>query len=274
MNGTDLLRNLTNNQRLVELARYFHVADSLKRWEYRLRGPRDGLIRHRISGVEIVLEAPDATEFRTLESCYADETDFIDALTKKLRLGGVFYDIGSNVGQFLIPLAKILGEQGEAVGFEPHPVNHRRLMSNLTLNHLRNARALLLALGDQNGEAEIFGGRGTATIVPPQSLHAHVKAFSKTPLARGDEYRLREGLPFPGAVKIDVEGAEYYVLQGLKETLSDARCTLLCCEIHPWALPPGILPERVVELVRSFGFNTFQSRLRETEIHLIARKGL
>jgi FkbM family methyltransferase len=273
MSGTDFVRSLTHNQRLVELARYLHVAGPLKRWEYQLRGPRDGFIRHLIGGVEVVLEAPDATDFRTLEEWYGGEMDFIQALAEELAQGGVFYDVGSNVGQFLIPMAKIVGERGEAIGFEPHPVNHQRLMRNLAINHLRNARGLRLALGDRDGEAEIFGARGTASTLP-RRVHGRVEASWKTTVARGDEYRQKEGLPIPSAVKIDVEGAEYSVLQGLSETLSDSRCALLCCEIHPRALPPDISPERIVSLVGSFGFQILQSRLRETEIHLIARKGL
>lgn len=45
-------------------------------------------------------------------------------LAKKLRSGGAYYDVGSNVGCVLIPLAKIVGESGQAIGFEPQPANH------------------------------------------------------------------------------------------------------------------------------------------------------
>jgi len=274
MSGTDLIRSLTRNQRLIELARSLHVAGPLKRWEYRLRGPKDALVRHQIGGVEVLLEAPDATDFRTLEEWYGGEMDFIQALAGRLAQGGVFYDVGSNVGQFLIPMAKILGERGTAIGFEPHPENHQRIMRNLALNQLHNVQALRVALGDRDGEAEIFGARGTATIVPPGAMHGRVKAPCRTKVARGDEYRQREGLPLPSAVKIDVEGAEYSVLQGLSETLAESRHALLCCEIHPRALPPGLSPERVVSLVGALGFTVRQMESRGTEIHLIAGKDL
>ena len=274
MSGTDFIRSLTRDQRLVGLARSLHVAGPLKRWEYRLRGPRDGLLRHPIGGVEVVLEAPDATDFRTLEEWYGSELDFIQALAAHLAQGGVFYDVGSNVGQFLIPMAKILGGRGEAIGFEPHPLNHQRLMRNLALNQLHNTRALRVALGDRDGEAEMFGARGTATIVPSGATHGRDKAFCRTKVARGDEYRLREGLPIPSAVKIDVEGSEYSVLQGLSKTLSESKRSLLCCEIHPRALPSGLSPQRIVSLVGALGFTVRQMQLRGTEIHLIAGKGL
>jgi len=50
--------------------------------------------------------------------------DAIRALTTKLRSAGVYYDVGSNVGCVLIPVAKIVGERGQVIGFEPQPANH------------------------------------------------------------------------------------------------------------------------------------------------------
>ncbi|MGA2606411.1 MAG: FkbM family methyltransferase [Terriglobia bacterium] len=268
----DAIRSVTNNQRLVKIARGFHIASVLKRYEYRLRGPSDGLIRHAIGGVQVVFAAPDATEFRTLECCYRDELDFIEALEKRLRGGGVFYDIGSNVGQFLIPVAKIVGERGRVIGFEPHPGNHQRLIRNIALNGLTNATVFQLALGDRNGQIQIFGTRGIATIVPHAANQNKSSPAAIIPLTRGDDLRRRAGLPLPKAVKIDVEGAEFAVLSGLKETLSSPVCELLCLEIHPRFIPAEVSPEMVLSLVRSLGFNRSESRQCTSRIHLIAEK--
>jgi hypothetical protein len=137
----DAIRSVTNNQQLVKMARVFQIAGILKRCEYRLRGPSDGLMRHAIGGVEVVFAAPDATEFRTLECCYEDELDFVETLEERLQRGGVYYDVGSNVGQLLIPVAKIVGERGRVIGFEPHPGNYQRLIRNVALNGLTKATA-------------------------------------------------------------------------------------------------------------------------------------
>jgi len=270
--ANDAIRGLTNNQRLVKIARGFHVAGVLKRCEYRLRGPSDGLIRHAIGGVQVVFAAPEATEFRTLECCYGDELDFIEALENRLRRGGVYYDIGSNVGQFLIPMAKIVGERGRVIGFEPHPGNHQRLMRNIALNHLTNARVFKLALGDCSGEIKIFGMHGTATIVPRAADQNKSSPAAIIQVVPGDDLRRTAGLPVPKAVKIDVEGAEFGVLSGLKETLSSPVCELLCVEIHPRFIPAGVSREMVLSVVRSLGFNRTESRQRGSEIHLIAEK--
>jgi hypothetical protein len=89
---------------------------------------------------------------------------------------------------------------------------------------------------------------------------------------RGDDLRAGSGLPLPKAVKIDVEGAEFEVLSGLKKTLSSPLCELLCLEIHPRLVPAEVSTEMVFSLVRSLGFNRADTRPRGSEIHLIAEK--
>jgi FkbM family methyltransferase len=266
------IRSLTNNPRLVKIARGFRIAGVLKRHEYRLRAPSDGLVRHAIGGVQVVSAAPDATEFRTLESCYGNELDFVEALEKRLRRGGVYYDVGSNVGQFLIPMAKIVGERGRVIGFEPHPGNYQRLIRNIALNGSTNATVFQLALGDRSGEIQIFGTRGTATIVPRAANQNKSSPAPIVQVIRGDDLRRTAGLPVPKAVKIDVEGAEFAVLNGLKETLYSPVCELLCLEIHPRFIPAEVSPEMVLSPVRSLGFDRTESRQRGSEIHLIAEK--
>jgi len=268
----EAIRSLTSQQALVKMARVFRIAGALKRWEYRLRGPSGGVVRHAVGGVEVVLAAPDATEFRTVEHCFAGEMDFVEALAKKLRTGGVYYDIGSNIGQFLILAAKVVGERGQAVGFEPHPVNHQRLLRNVALNGLTNVRVFQVALGDRNSEIQIYGARGLATVVPRAAAWHQTSPVATVQAMRGDTLRAHSGLPIPTAVKIHVEGAEFGVLSGLKETLSSPLCELLCLVIHPPLLPAEVSVEKVLSLVRSFGFNRAETRPCEIEMHVIAEK--
>jgi len=269
----NVIRSATTDVRLVTLARTLRIASPLKWLEYRIRGPNDGVVRHNVLGVEVLFSAPNATQFRTVEQYYAiDETDFLTALYAKLWNGGVCYDVGSNCGQFVIPLAKVVGQFGQVIAFEPHPGNYERLARNIELNQLGNVRVFGIALGDRECETDLFGAWETATIVPRAAAWHGSKPFGKTMVARGDEFRQTAGLPVPKAVKIDVEGAEYAVLQGLLETLSNPICELLCCEIHPPFLTSGVSPEMIVALVGSLGFKRIHSRARGSEIHLIAEK--
>jgi methyltransferase FkbM-like protein len=89
----------------------------------------------------------------------------------------------------------------------------------------------------------------------------------------GDRFRQLKGLPIPRAVKIDVEGHEYAVLQGLHDTLSQPACELVCCEVHPKLLPSGRSLETVSGLLESLGFAHRETHRRYDVFHVVAWKG-
>ena len=55
------------------------------------------------------------------------ELDFLRAHTPR---GGVFVDVGANVGTYAIPLARHVGASGKVIAVEPHPVTNARLAFN------------------------------------------------------------------------------------------------------------------------------------------------
>jgi FkbM family methyltransferase len=51
-------------------------------------------------------------------------------LRAHLRDGGVFVDVGANVGTYALPLARDAGASGKVIAIEPHPLTHARLAFN------------------------------------------------------------------------------------------------------------------------------------------------
>jgi hypothetical protein len=84
--------------------------------------------------------------------------------------------------------------------------------------------------------------------------------FQTVSVVEGDVLVKNDNLPTPTAVKIDVEGSEYAVIKGLQKTLADPRCRLVCLEIHPQFLPPGISPGDIITMLKSLGFTRFDAR--------------
>ncbi len=152
-------------------------------------------------------------------------------LVHSLRPGMVFYDVGANVGFLTLIAARLVGESGSVVAFEPLAGNVELLQRNLDLNAAANVTVVRRALS-------AAAGRGRMAVADSSDAGV-VASLDTAPDATGPEVLVGTldgtigelGLRPPDLVKIDVEGAEVDVLGGMASTLSTAHPRLLI-EIH------------------------------------------
>ena len=139
---------------------------------------------------------------------------------------GVVLDVGANVGCVTLPMAGAVGEAGTVIAFEPSPV-YPRLLRNLDLNPAIRGRVIpeRLALGQVNEVAEWrenLRNRGNGTLLPSQEtkqLQDVLGEGVKVKTVTLDSYVAERGLSRIDMLKVDVEGMEYEVLTGGRETL-------------------------------------------------------
>ncbi len=143
-----------------------------------------------------------------------------------VRAGDSVYDIGANMGYVSLSLAKRVGPRGRVVAFEPVPQSVDLLRSNIADNRLGNVQVFDAAASDRAGETIIRVAKNLATA----SLYWHKHDQSARELVIRtvaiDELVDAGKIPRPKFVKIDVEGAEALVLQGMRRTLAAARPVL------------------------------------------------
>ena len=70
-------------------------------------------------------------------------------------MGGVFVDVGANVGTYALVLARHVGATGKVIAVEPHPVTHARLNFNSTASGFSQVRLVAAAAGATDGELMI-----------------------------------------------------------------------------------------------------------------------
>src|ERR1700732_4067423 len=139
-----------------------------------------------------------------------EELDFLRAHTP---IGGVFVDVGANVGPYAMVLARQVGASGRVISIEPHPVTHARLAFNGAASGAIQATLVAAAAGPSDGELmiETDGDNLGASHIVSGELSG--KAI-KVPSLRLQRILGDAGVGHVDALKIGVEGFEDRVLTG------------------------------------------------------------
>lgn len=185
-------------------------------------------------------------EFKRAVNLYGKEAGTIAWLQRELRPDDHFLDIGANIGVYTVYAARSLGTAGTVTAVEPHVVNAARLMDNIGVNGLGGRVSLLTcALADTSG-IEYFYYRhadaGTSNSQLGRAYDSHGQPFEAAArefkaVATVDELVATGRMLHPSLIKIDVDGIEPRVLEGMQEILTGAdRPRSIQIEVGPQTL--------------------------------------
>lgn len=154
------------------------------------------------------------------------------ALAAELRPGATFFDIGANVGYVTLIAARLVGPSGRVVAFEPVPENVAAIRENLALNGIDWVEVHETAVARERGRAALIISDVSAfSRLASVNVPTGARETIEVQVISIDEFMASPGAPVPDVIKIDVEGAELEVLEGMRETLAAHRPVLLC-EVH------------------------------------------
>lgn len=145
------------------------------------------------------------------------ELDFLENIP--LKANSVFWDIGANVGLYSIIFAKA-NPTWKIFSFEPNTGVHKNFHKNISFNNCGNIELFSLALSDSKGKASL---RINQNRPGTSSINSKFGKFSHSEIIQcisGDEMFLSGKIPAPNLIKIDVEGHELKVINGLKMIIS------------------------------------------------------
>ncbi len=179
----------------------------------------------------------------------AYEKEVLRAIEENLEPGDVFYDVGANVGVFSFVAARLVGEGGSVHAFEPEENNLVCFRRSLERSDLVNLDLHALALGPADGSMTFDrrGGAFSGRLVEPGG---ESRGETVVVEVRSVDSLLREGLPAPALIKVDVEGGEGDVLAGMRRTLERHGPTVLC-ELHFFA-PESV--RRTLDVLAGAGY--------------------
>jgi FkbM family methyltransferase len=181
----------------------------------------------------------------------ASERRLIERLRAEIRPGDVFWDVGASLGLYAVFVGLELTD-GAVVAFEPFPDDAALTRRNLRLNRIEaRGRVLPLALGKEDRTAWLEA----APAKTGRRLVEDGDGAVPVVVAPGDAAVDRYDLPTPDVMKIDVEGAEGAVIDGLERVLRRSPPRSIYCEIHRSKLTEfGGSRDAVLDALADHGF--------------------
>jgi FkbM family methyltransferase len=228
------VRQIPTNRIPLKNIKWYFVSNSLK-----LFGsiqPRF-IFNLKFSGLKWSSEGyPDVlTRHLLFEGYY--QLDVLTAISQYLKPGNTFIDIGGHHGLMALTGAKAVGASGKVISFEPNPQAVKIIELHKKINAIENVKIVPLGLSNVEGETTFYIQKGNvswnSTIIPDFVDDCFHEGFEKQliNITTLDKFVKTENIS-PTLIKIDVEGAEFLILEGAIETLRKFRPALLM-EFNP-----------------------------------------
>lgn len=156
------------------------------------------------------------------------EMGTLDIIERYLPDGGVFVDVGANIGLMSIVAALKAGENGKVIAFEPHSDTREIARHNIDINNFQNIVTIEpKAAGSEKGKKPLFDNwdvnRGAASLIKSDNAEKS-EVIEITTL---DE---EIGQSRVDIIKIDIEGFELEALKGAVEILQRKKPPVLIVE--------------------------------------------
>lgn len=216
-------------------------------------------------GATMALHLPDLIQENILLSGYW-EPAISSYIANALKPGDVFIDIGANVGYYSLLASHLVQNNGLVYSFEASPSIFTQLTENLAINAAHNVRAQQIAIGNRAEEVWIWsapqGNIGHSTImanVAENDGHSREARIECAPLNQLIDPR---HLLSARLVKIDTEGAERLVIEGISAQLGDfSNETEWLVELSPAYLENGKSDsDWIFEAFANAGYAAFKVR--------------
>lgn len=188
------------------------------------------------------------------------EPDLSVYLSRLLRPGMTFVDIGANFGYFSVMASKLVRASGRVLSVEPEATNRSVLQGNLWRNGCTNAEVLPVAAYSTNGHICLMmnpmGGSGH-WLEPEGGTVNWGGEDDATPGALVPCVRLDDALSHRpvDVVKIDAQGADHLAVLGMEQVLRASPDVMVIAEFLP--LRPAVdgeSPDDVLRCYEDLGF--------------------
>ncbi|MBN2354055.1 MAG: FkbM family methyltransferase [Spirochaetales bacterium] len=193
-------------------------------------------------------------------------------IEKILKPGDTFFDLGANIGYFSLLASKLVGGDGLVYSFEPEIRNFTYLSRNKELNDYTQMHPYNNAVSDKEEMIKLYicpYDTGHHTINQEAGIISYETTTDynrKDIVARDiaavtiDSFVAKNKIDKIDLIKMDVEGAEFLALNGMRRTLASNKSIKMIFEFFPLLIENmGSSPTDFLHsIVHDFDFDMYE----------------
>ena len=177
---------------------------------------------------------------------------------KYVHEGDVVIDVGAHVGYYTLLMAQLVGKNGKVYSFEPDPVNFELLKKSVEINGFENVVLIQKAVSDTTEKIKLFLGDNDSAInrIYDAKLGDAKKSIDVESVTI-DEY-FKENDKLFNIIKIDSEGSEAKIINGMEKFLTKNRKLIMMTEFFPFLIKKsGDEPKQYLKSLENSGFELY-----------------
>ena len=187
---------------------------------------------YSVNGVPMELDTSEIIQEHMARGAYEPaESEWV---RKHIAPGCVFVDVGANFGWFTTLALSLVGKSGHVFAFEPSPVAFSTL--KCAFAGYPNVTLVNAAVGREPGELTLYLPNTGPVHSPSAFESAGDFRGERVPVVSLDTCEALKHAPVIDMVKIDVEGSEPDVLEGMAKLVAAGRVRRVLCEFNSWWL--------------------------------------
>ena len=186
------------------------------------------------------------------------EPNQTEIVKKYVHEGDIVIDVGAHVGYYTLLMAQLVGKNGKVYSFEPDPVNFQLLKKSVEINGFENVVLIQKAVSNITDKVKLFLGDNDSAInrIYDAKL-GDAKESIDVESIRIDEY-FKENDELVNFIKIDSEGSEVKIINGMKQFLSRNQELVMMTEFFPFLIKKsGDEPNQYLKSLEKSGFSLY-----------------
>lgn len=177
-------------------------------------------------------------------------------ISTMLSPGDTFIDVGANSGFFTLLASSQVGPTGRVLSFEPLPSMRSRIKENLSLNGMENVTLYGVALSNTVGEVNFYEGPQGHKGISSMRPISEASTILQVPTIPLDD--LADKVQSVKLIKIDVEGAEQLVIQGMANLIAQHHPNLIIEITDQYLKPFGHNAQGLSDSLCSLGYRMYK----------------